>query len=516
MIRLLFFTCLYMTACMLSAQPGSLDPAFGTGGILSTSLGSGDDVAQAMSIQPDGKIILAGYTTVGSTTHFALMRYLSDGTPDPMFGNAGKVVTAFGIGEDQINAIALQPDGKIVVAGYSSVNQNFDFALARYLPNGALDNSFSSDGKLTTEIGGLFDKAYAVAIQPDGRILAAGNQGKNTESDFAVVRYHPDGSLDTGFGAGGIELVHLGPSYDEVRGMALQPDGKIILAGFSKNATDNDFAVVRLDSTGMPDGSFGNAGIVTTPIGTSDDYGRAVALQPDGKIIVAGYAALSVSKYDFALARYKPNGALDLAFNATGIVTTGPGSTYDECLALALQPDGKMVAAGYSYHGNSPDFALVRYLPDGSPDATFGSNSVVTTPIGTGSDQALAVGIGPDGKIVAAGRTNNGTSLDFAAARYVSGLPVATTEIVEGTFKLYPNPVTDRIQVEYTLNQESVLAADLYNTEGQLVENLFPASVHSSGPHKESFQLGGNILPGCYVLRLKAGSTCWRQVVIKF
>ena len=352
------------------------------------------------------------------------------GRLDPSFGGTGKVTTPIGSSGDYGNSVALQPDGKIVVAG-SSVNSSTyhtEFAVARYNPDGSLDSSFGGTGKVTTPIGSFDDEGRSVALQSDGKIVVAGYSYNGSDAEFAVVRYNADGSLDLSFGGTGKVTTPIGLSYADGYSVALQSDGKIVVAGDSDNGSDADFAVVRYNPDGSLDLSFGGTGKVTTPIGASHDWGRVVAIQSDGRIVVAGYSdGGSLSNEDFAVVRYLPDGSLDLSFGATGKVTTPiTGSSSDYAYGVALQSDGRIVVAGYSldYDGSSgEDFALVRYHPDGSLDPSFGAGTgKVTTPIGEQDDQGYGVAIQPDGKIVVAGRSYvPGFDLfytDFAVARY--------------------------------------------------------------------------------------------------
>lgn len=509
MLRLLLFSALFSFPLFrLSAQPGALDPSFNAVGIVTADIQLGDDYAQAVAVQPDGKVVMAGYAAIGSHDKFVVLRFRPDGLPDSSFGGTGRIITSFGSGDDRAMALAIQPDGKIVVGGFAEIASEFDFAVARYQANGQLDNTFHATGKTTTNAGGLFDKAYALALQPDGKILLGGTLGRNNNSDCAVVRYLPNGLPDPGFNATGVAFLSLASGYDEARGLALQADGKIVLAGFADNGNDNDFALARFTETGAPDPGFGDNGKVITPIGTAQDYAHGVALAADGKILVAGYTASSPNKYDFALARYLPDGTPDTSLNGSGKITAAVGDTYDECLALTLQPDGKALAAGYSYtdDGNTfaPDFALLRFRADGQPDSSFGQYGRVVTPIGGGSDQALAVALAPDGKILAAGRTNNGVDLDIAGARYLNDLNLSTMSPSPGIsgLMLAPNPVSETALLRYVLEKEEVLSAMLYNQRGERVQAFFQGEKKMPGQHSTTVRFQKSLPSGIYTLVL--------------
>src|SRR5262245_40663464 len=233
---------------------------------------------------------------------------------------------------------------------------------------GALDSSFGQGGKVTTSLGSGYNVAKALVQQPDGRLVAAGSGSNGSNNDYALARYNPDGSLDTTFNGTGKVTTAIGPGGDGAYDLALQPDGKLVAAGVSYNGANDDFSLVRYNSNGSLDTSFNGTGKVTTAIGSSYDDANALVLQPDGKLVAAGYT-YNGSNYDFALVRYNPNGSLDSSFNGTGKVTTAIGPNQDTADALALQPDGKLVAAGSSVSGSDALLAIVRYNPNGTLDS---------------------------------------------------------------------------------------------------------------------------------------------------
>src|SRR5581483_1020920 len=399
------------------AGAGSLDASFDFGGTLTTPIGGGDDVARALVLQSDGKLVAAGSSWNGSNFDFALARYDPDGSLDPSFNGTGTLTTQIGGGNDEAFGLALQPDGRIVVSGYSSNGSNFDFALVRYDPDGSLDPTFNGTGKVTTAIGGGSDLAYSVAVQPDGRIVAAGLSSNGSNYDFAVARYTASGSLDTSFNGSGKATTPIGASDDVARALVLQPDGRIVAAGYSSSAGNLDFALARYNANGSLDTSLNGSGKLTTAVGSGADIALAVALQSDGRIVAAGDSSNGTDD-DFALARYNANGSLDTGFAGSGKLTTPIGSGNDGASAVLLQPDGRIVAAGDSSNGSSLDFALARYNPNGSLDSSFGGSGKVTASIGGGDDVAAAAVLQPDGKIVAAGFSSNGANNDFALARF--------------------------------------------------------------------------------------------------
>jgi uncharacterized delta-60 repeat protein len=398
---------------------GSMDFTFGVNGMVLTDFNnSSSDSAYAMAVQSDGKIVVAGNTYYNNGYDFALARYNTDGSLDTSFDGDGKVITNFGSSYmDCIRSMSIQSDEKIVVAGYTT-NNDYDIALARYNTDGSLDTSFDGDGKLTMDFGDGNDCASAVAIQSSGKIVVAGYSYTTGGYNFALVRYNTNGSLDSSFYGSGTVITDFGGS-DCAYAMAIQPDGKIVVAGYTSSGSD--FALARYDTNGAPDTSFGSGGKLTTNFG-NNDYAYAMAIQSDGKIVVAGYTTNNVNNYDFALARYNTNGSLDTTFNSNGKLTTNFDSK-DAAQATAIQSDGKIVVVGYIWISSSNiDFALTRYNTDGSLDQTFGSNGIVTTDFGV-NDWAYSVTIQSDGKIVAAGLSGS----NFALSRYNTDGSLDTT-----------------------------------------------------------------------------------------
>ena len=395
-------------AALADAAPGDLDASFGGDGRVLTDFGA-SDVAHAVTVQPDGRIVAAGAVGGPGGSDFALARYRPDGSPDPGFSGDGRVNTRVGV-KDSANAVAIQPDGRIVAGGETAAGDG-RFALVRYDPNGSLDPSFGGDGKVTTDIGGGDDGAFALAIQPDGRIVAAGNTAFGG-GNFGVARFNADGSLDPSFAGNGKLEIGLG-GEETAHGVAIQSDGRIVVAG-STDIGDGGFALVRLDPEGSPDPTFDGDGLVYTD--HNDDTGaRAVAIQGDGRIVAAG--AEDVGDSDFALNRYNPDGSLDPSFAGNGYVSTDFAGGEEVARAIAIQADGGIVVAGERTPGNA-DFALARYAPDGSLDPSFGADGRILTEFGE-FDFATGVAIQPDGRIVAAGgRTSMGGGGEFALARY--------------------------------------------------------------------------------------------------
>ena len=307
---------------------GSLDTTFDNDGKVTTAVGSSSD-AYSVTLQADGKILVAGRSNNGSRNDFALVRYNSNGSLDTTFDNDGKVTTVIGspidVSVDVGYSVTLQSNGKFLVASYSWNTNNWDFALVRYNTNGLLDTTFGNNGKVITEIGSSDDNGFAIVLQTDGKVLVAGRSDNGNNMDFALVRYNSNGSLDTTFDSDGKVTTAIGSSGDVGASVTLQADGKILVAGISDNGKNYDFAVVRYNSNGSLDTTFDTDGKVITAVGT---YSQAysITLQTDGKILVAGFGD-NGSNDDFALVRYNVNGSLDTTFNGSLITNNPPTGT---------------------------------------------------------------------------------------------------------------------------------------------------------------------------------------------
>ncbi|HRI22218.1 MAG TPA: delta-60 repeat domain-containing protein, partial [Panacibacter sp.] len=399
------------------AQPGTLDNSFGDDGKV---LGQGFMVseANAIAIQQDGKIIACGGGGYGNQGGFLLIRYNPDGSVDSSFGDAGRVVTDFSGPIDDAYGVVVQPDGKILAAG--QVGRNIDAGVIRYLPNGKPDSTFGINGIAITELLGGDDYVSSMVLQPDGKILVTGTQ--KTKYAF-TIRYLPNGSLDESFGDNGKVLTFF-DNVSEISSIAVQPDGKIVTAGIYDIYGFTQMLLIRYTANGILDKGFGAGGIVKMKFITGYQMSglNGIILQSDGKIVVAGG---TYQQYDIfmALARFESNGMPDLSFGNEGKVITDFKRNVSEAKAVLLQPDGKIVATGSvsDYVGTNSIFALARYKTDGSLDSSFGTDGLQTTYM-EGNAQSYASVLQEDGKIILLGDSYiypQGSTL--ALARYNGG-----------------------------------------------------------------------------------------------
>jgi uncharacterized delta-60 repeat protein len=426
-----------------------LDTTFGIGGKVTKDFSGPADSVEAITIDSNGKILVAGYA-VNAYTDIALARYNSDGVLDPTFGTGGIVTTAIQF-YDKAHAITIDSNGKILVAGQG---RSSDFALVRYNSYGVLDNTFGTGGIVTTDITSYAygDKFHDITIDSNGKILAAGYVDDGSNSNFALIRYNSNGNLDTSFGGGdGIVTTDFGSGDDFGRAMTIDSSGKILVGGYARNGSNDDFGLARYNSNGSLDTSFGGGdGKVTTNFGSGNDQGFAMTIDSSGKILVAGYA-WNGSNRDFSLARYNSNGSLDTSFGGgDGKVITDFGSGDDEGRAITIDGNGKILVSGFASNGTDKDFALARYNSDGTLDTTFDTDGKITKAIGSGYDEGYDITIDSSGKILVAGRTQNGINsygypnYDFGLVRYgtpdfTSTAPTSATEDVAYTYDIAAN-----------------------------------------------------------------------------
>jgi uncharacterized delta-60 repeat protein len=328
----------------------------GTGKII-VQVGSSSSYGQSLALQPDGKILVAGYSSgSGGTNDFSLIRLNADGSLDSSFDIDGKAIISVGSGIDQAFSVTVQPDGKIILAGSSdNGGGNYDFSLVRLNPNGSLDTTFDADGKAIIPVGSLSDYGRSVSLQTDGKILVAGYSFGTVgiNNDLSLIRLNADGSLDTTFDTDGKVIIPSGVGAAEANSLTIQPDGKILVAGYSNGINGYDFSLIRLNADGSLDTTFDADGRAIIPVGSSTDYGQSVSLQPDGKILVAGYSSgtfgINGPNYDFSLIRLNSDGSLGTTFDTDGKVIIPVGLGNDQANTITLQPDGKILVAGYSF-----------------------------------------------------------------------------------------------------------------------------------------------------------------------
>lgn len=383
----------------------------GDGSVTTTIPGSSLDFGFGSVVQTDGKIIVAGSSNIADFD-ISLVRYHADGSVDQTFGTDG--VATLDLGGNELGFdVALQSDGKIVVAGQTDIAADIDLLTVRFNTDGSLDTTFDSDGYAIVDINGD-DSAADVAIQSDGKLVVVGtNDGGG--HDFSVVRYETTGALDTTFDSDGVFTHDFGgSSFDQATSVALQSDGKIVVGGSSAV----QFGLIRLTTAGVLDTTFDTDGKVTTDFGAGSETINSLAIQADGKIVAGGTADL-----DFALARYNVDGSLDTTFDTDGLQTSDMGAT-EQAYDIALTATEKIVISGSTNIIGTNDVMVQRYNSDGSIDTTFNTVGTRITVVGGTSENGYSVNALDDGKLLVGGNTSpNGLLLN----RYLESGPEDTT-----------------------------------------------------------------------------------------
>ncbi|MEX2317457.1 MAG: delta-60 repeat domain-containing protein [Pirellulales bacterium] len=424
---------------------------------------------------------------------------LSAGDLDLTFGTGGTVTTDINELSDSAASVAIQSDGKIVVAGSTLPTLKdifFDFAVVRYNADGTLDTSFGADGIATFDFGGS-DLAASVAIDDSGRIVVAGvsqfSGGKVTTSGFAVARLNTDGTLDTGFGGDGVSTVEFGVKIGDPS-VAIDDTGRIIVAGHSVQdaITGGDFAVARLNDDGTLDASFSGDGKTTIDFGSSEDFAHSVAVDGSGRIVVAGYSDQGATGYDFAIARLNDNGMLDTTFSDDGKATVDFGSFEDLGYSAAIDDSGRFVVAGYSDQwATGYDLAVARLNDDGTLDTSFGGDGKATVDFSSNGEISTDVGhsvaIDGSGRIVVAGESDLGPGTmtkvinnDFAVARLNDDGTLDASFSGDGKATIdFGGPLDNGYSVAIDANGRIVVAGESYQgaTTGGLESNAMDFAV---------------------------------------
>jgi uncharacterized delta-60 repeat protein len=523
-IRILsLIICSTFISIYIFAQTGSLDKSFGVDGIVTTKIGVGDAKVASIALQSDFKIIAAGYSSNSRYLEFALARYDSNGSIDSSFGNNGEVITEIGSGNCSIRSLVIQPDGKLVVAGYAPDDSIYSFALARYCIDGSLDNSFGTNGIVITSFG-AFSGIFSSVIQVDGKIVAVGFTGSSTApggSKFALARYNQNGSLDSTFGINGKMITAIRNIGDAALSVGIQSDEKIVVSGWSYHSNNTnegpDIALVRYNINGILDTTFGVGGKIISEIGESS-LARKLNILDEKKILISGSTFIG-SKSSFVLARYNADGSIDNSFGVNGFVTTSVGTEYNNYAeSSVIQPDKKIIVTGFSNNGLKECITLVRYSEDGSLDDLFGNNGIDTTTINSHNSYASAVVMQFDGKILVGGTTRvNNTVANFALVRFISGLNLGVIDnpIPDHAILIYPNPIKPNTILEYTLNSNEEVTIQLINVQGKTEKIFIYKQTQASGIHQQAISLPVELSNGTYFILVTTENNQFSIKIIK-
>lgn len=444
MKNLLLLVLAFFAIQVVYAQSWALDPTFGTGGIVSTTIQGNGASGHSVAIQSDGKIVMVGET---ATYQGSVVRFNTDGTLDDSFGTGGTVLIPKIGNHDYLLDVAIDAEGKIVAAGNSNTFTGYDIIIVRLNSDGTLDNTLGGSGRSSLDIDNRSDIVESIIIQPDGKYLLGGYSAY----EFVVVRLNPDGLPDDTFGG---DVIGVAKTEFDIVGsssildIALQSDGKIVAVGNTMNSSNyNKFAVARYNADGTLDNTFGTNGSETYIIGNQHDFLTSVAIQSDGKILLGGHTYIATGpKYDIAVVRLNENGSVDNTFGVSGVakarIVDGANYTND----ILVQTDGKIVVAGYTVEEGAYEVGIARFNSNGTIDNTF-SPTGISTDILALEDYGEAAALQSDGKIIVAGRAYNNDFSEFICVRY-SEQEVGVNEILGSVLSIYPNPANEIIKIE--------------------------------------------------------------------
>ncbi|MBP6427847.1 MAG: T9SS type A sorting domain-containing protein [Bacteroidia bacterium] len=483
------------------SQAGIIDSTFGINGVSQTPLSStGLATSRNVIALSDGKYIVTGQVYVGSVSELCITRFNHNGTLDTQFGTNGKTTTAIpgGILNYSFCSV-MQPDGKIVLGGHTYDGSGTQFVVARYDSTGNPDTQFGTGGFTIAGIGGTTfgDYAQGIALQSNGRIILAGTSYNGANTDFTMVAFDPNGIVDSSFGTNGSVITAIGSENDNCYSIAVQNDDKILLAGDIQNGNNYTFTCARYNENGSLDNSFSTNGIGQYPVGINDDdYGYSIKVQNDKKIVFGG-TAYNGFDYDFVIVRIDSNGVLDNGFGSNGIAMRDFGTGNDDWgRAIEIQSGGKILVAGKtSIIGSS--FGVTRFNEDGTNDATFGTNGISYIQVASAQHNIYGMTLDLNSDIVICGSAPASTPDNFFLVRYHSGLNTGIEDLtVNSDWSVYPNPNNGNFTVQANNKFDELEIIDI---SGKIIyktistdNNLFSVSI--------------NLESGMYFLRLKKGN----------
>ena len=501
-------------AAGLWAQAGMIDSTFGNNGIVLADFNSGgSDRITAVLVQSDEKVVAVGNSKMfPGISNTVLIRLLEDGSYDPDFGTDGVVLSDLGDVGPEFYAAALDEDQRIVATGYGN---DGDFLTARFLPDGSLDHSFGTNGVVFTDFFNDEDFANAIALQADGKIVAGGTSyDPNDPEDygFALARFNSDGSLDTTFGNQGKVFTQIGPGDDEISSLVIQTDGKLLAGGYIADNPNYYPYLVRYHLDGTLDTGFGSGGIVVDTLTNKPGFLRWTGLQPDGRIVVV-IAALGGNE-NHRVSRYHADGTPDPTFNATGKLVLDQGIDCQELRSGLVTPDGKLVIGGSA--GPTGNFLVGRIKPDGSIDTSFGDNGFVKQQ-GTGADSFIrSMATTPDGSLIVAGygHQDGNTLSDFVLVKYLNDLQVGTLNFKKPAQEVlvYPNPIVDHAVLRYELEKGQIVTIRLLDATGRPISTFVQDRWQAPGSHQQSISIPDTLPSGFYVIQILSPNG---QVAIK-
>lgn len=475
----------------VSAQFGTLDGDFDADGIKTATL-AGEGGGYGALVQPDGKILFCGEFFGATETGILVGRLFPDGSYDASFGTNGLALVDLPQSDEGLFAMTFQSDGKIVGVGQSDEA----FIIVRLGQSGQLDPTFGTNGYTITLVGEGSNEAKDLVVLPSGKILVTGRADNGAFNDVVLLRFNQDGTLDNTFSFDGVVITDI-ENHDNSLSLVAHDNGKITIAGHDGPGS---LFLIRYNEDGTLDNSFGTTGKLLLSPGGETGSLEGLELDVDGKLVATGFLSGSTN-YDFAVMRFNPDGTLDNTFSFDGMVTTDFDGASDQAKDVKIQPDGKILVVGNVFQGQA-GIGLIRYNTDGTLDTGFGTNGKVVTTYGS-YDYGESLALQPDGKAIVVGYTNAGNFYPIILRYITGvNIGIGEVDAHIGSTLIYPNPITNnQVTVEYELKSDETVSIELFDLSGKMVAQLQPSVHQKAGSYQETLVLP-NLTSGNYLLNL--------------
>ncbi len=501
MKKIILLSVAMISGTLCFAQKVQLDSTFGINGIVLTRLKGISCEAKSIALQTNGKIVITGVTKDlygNPDSTLLLLRYDCTGALDTSFNHIGYL----SIPNARGNSVAIQSDGKIVAGGCIVKHGGTYFTIFRFNENGSADTTFGIKGIKKTN----FSMVNSIAIQSNGKIVAAGGTGF-----FEYARFNIDGSLDSSYARGGKDTILYKWRWSKVTSLLLQKDQKAVLVGSDFMYQDADLnglnlAIARVDTNGKLDHRFNKTGKQYKDflLGAGQFYG---GLQKDGKLVVTS------DFYGTLLLRYRIDGTIDSSFGINGMDTSSRAGMAPTAAAIAFQQDNKILIGGSTWKN---DFLLIRYDTSGLPDTSFNHSSFASFDLNKGSnDIALTMVLQPNGKIILAGYSDSAIAL-IRINNTSGSIATGTLNFTVQKQKplIFPNPIHDEAMLQYTLEKEEQISINIFDLNGRIAKKILSNQTQSAGIQKQEMNLA-DLKSGTYIIHISNGDGDMEVKIVK-
>lgn len=478
------------------------DSSFGNAGLVMTNISPASEFLRCFLLQPDGKMVAGGSAYNTTSQDIALIRYLPDGTPDISFGMNGITLSGSPVFGETVNCLVQLADGRILAAGSADTSGHTDMMICRFMPAGELDTSFGNGGCSIIPRVNSMEYTQALLLQADGKILLGGYTVDLNSSDNILVRLMPDGLPDTSFDGDGIRISGAISEDEKVQQLFQRPSGEIVVLTQVANSLGGRMELIQLMSDGSPDPGFGSNGLVVPDIANEEEGSTGMLLQPDGRLLLCGYVSGASSAADFFIMRFTSSGQPDNTFGTGGYTITTLLSNLHRLTQMLLLPDGRILVGGHG-RGVDFDFMLMRYSTAGQLDTSLGNAGMVLTNFGQSEDFFGGMALQPDGKIIQAGYSS---AYGFSLIRFKP--QAANTGLVSLPGDLpvscYPNPSAGISFLRLSLDQPGYVSVSLNDINGRRIAAVYDRVWLDAGAQELPFMLP-DLAPGLYAIQVTAG-----------